>query len=77
MSERMEASESEEGESEEEERESVEEERESVEEREEDEVQTKYTMCFYINEANQENTPVPTNPEVFIQDRPTLTVIAK
>ena len=47
------------------------------EESDSEEVHSKYTMCFYINRANQESAPVPTNPEVFLQNRPTTTVIAK
>ena len=55
---------------------SSEEEGESEEESGE-EARRKYTMCFYINFANQENPPTPTNPEVFIENRPLMTVLAK
>ncbi|XP_043202753.1 heme-binding protein 1-like [Amphibalanus amphitrite] len=49
---------------------------EDTQEQESEEVHSKYTMCFYINQANQENAPPPTNPEVYIENRPTMTVIA-
>lgn len=37
----------------------------------------KFTMCFYINQEFQENPPTPTSDDVYIEDRPALTVIAK
>jgi len=32
------------------------------------------TMCFYIGEEHQANLPVPTNPTVFVESRPALSV---
>ncbi|XP_043203156.1 heme-binding protein 1-like [Amphibalanus amphitrite] len=43
---------------------------------EEGEPQSRLTMCFYINKEFQENPPAPSSPDVFLEERPTMTVIA-
>ena len=34
-------------------------------------------MCFYITEQYQDNTPQPTNPRVYIVNRPPMTVFTR
>merc|ERR1711970_356291 len=36
-----------------------------------------HRMCFYIGEKHQANTPQPTNPQVFIEDRQAFTVLTR
>lgn len=35
------------------------------------------TACFFLPEKVQADPPKPTNPEVFLEQRPTLTIITK
>ena len=39
--------------------------------------QSTLTMCFYINQEFQESPPQPSSPDVFIEERQTMTVIAR
>ena len=43
----------------------------------EEQQKSKLTMCFYINKEFQDSPPTPSSDDVFIEERPTLTVIAK
>ncbi|CAG0916266.1 unnamed protein product [Notodromas monacha] len=36
-----------------------------------------YTMGFYIPKALQENPPKPTDPEVFIEERPSMSILTR
>ena len=38
---------------------------------------SRLTMCFYVNKEFQESPPTPSSSDVFIEERPTITVIAK
>merc|ERR1711974_369864 len=34
-------------------------------------------MCFYLNEAHQGNPPVPTDPDVYLVQRPAMNVYTR
>ncbi|XP_063585861.1 heme-binding protein 2-like [Penaeus indicus] len=38
---------------------------------------TNYTMSFYVPAAHQDSPPTPTNPDVYIEDRPELHVFSR
>ncbi|XP_071537969.1 heme-binding protein 2-like [Panulirus ornatus] len=37
----------------------------------------RFQMCFYLPEAHQVSPPLPTNAEVYIEDRPSMTVFTR
>ena len=38
---------------------------------------SEHEMCFYLNKAHQENPPKPTNANVFIENRPEMTIYTR
>ncbi|XP_042883939.1 heme-binding protein 1-like [Penaeus japonicus] len=37
----------------------------------------RYQMCFYMPAAHQAAPPAPTNPDVYIEDRPPMTILTR